>query len=187
MKTRLALAAATLFSLAASAQEPSPSPAPGAAGGGTVQEHAAELRKKLTPEQYSVTCEADTEPAFQNAYWNNHKPGIYVNVISGAPLFSSLDKFDSGTGWPSFTKPLVKDAVVAKTDSSLGMDRTEVRAKDNAAHLGHVFDDGPADKGGMRFCINSASLKFIPVEKLKEEGYGQYLPMFEKAAKVEKK
>lgn len=181
MKTSLLLTAAALFSLAAYGQEPSPTPA--AVANGNVKEHADELRAKLTPEQYSVTCEADTEPAFQNAYWNNHKPGIYVNVISGRPLFSSLDKFDSGTGWPSFTKPLGKDAVVAKTDSSLGMDRTEVRAKDNEAHLGHVFDDGPADKGGMRYCINSASLKFIPVEKLKEEGYGEFLPLFEKAAK----
>jgi peptide-methionine (R)-S-oxide reductase len=140
----------------------------------------AELRKKLTAEQYSVTCEAATEPAFHNAYWDNHKAGIYVDVISGEPLFSSLDKFDSGTGWPSFTKPLVKDNVVEKTDSSYGMDRTEVISKSSDAHLGHVFDDGPADAGGMRFCMNSASLRFIPVEKLKEEGYGQYLALFEK-------
>lgn len=185
MKTLLTLTATALFALAAFAQEPAPSPA--AAGSGNVQEHAAELRQKLTPEQYRVTCEADTEPAFKNAYWNNHQPGIYVNVISGRPLFSSLDKFDSGSGWPSFTKPLAKEAVVARTDRSLGVDRTEVRAKDNEAHLGHVFEDGPADRGGMRYCINSASLKFIPVEKLKEEGYGEYLPMFEKAAKAEKK
>lgn len=185
MKTCLALIATASLTLAVCAQEPAPSPA--AVSSGNVQEHAAELRKKLTPEQYSVTCEADTEPAFKNAYWNNHKPGLYVNVISGRPLFSSLDKFDSGTGWPSFTKPLAKEAVAVKTDSSLGMDRTEVRAKDNEAHLGHVFEDGPADKGGLRYCINSASLKFIPVEKLKEEGYGEYLPMFEKAEKAEKK
>jgi peptide-methionine (R)-S-oxide reductase len=140
----------------------------------------AELRKKLTAEQYSVTCEAATEPAFRNAYWNNHKPGIYVDVISGEPLFSSTDKFDSGTGWPSFTKPLVKDNVVEKTDSSFGMERTEVISKSSDAHLGHVFDDGPADAGGMRFCMNSASLRFIPVDKLQEEGYGKYLPLFEK-------
>jgi peptide-methionine (R)-S-oxide reductase len=145
-----------------------------------VKPSATELRKKLTPEQYSVTCEAATEPPFQNAYWNNHKPGIYVDVISGEPLFSSTDKFDSGTGWPSFTKPLLKDQVVQKTDDSLGMERTEVTSKTSDAHLGHVFDDGPADAGGMRFCINSASLRFIPVDKLKEEGYGQFLPLFEK-------
>ncbi len=139
----------------------------------------AELRKKLTPEQYSVTCEAATEPAFRNAYWNNHKPGIYVDVITGEPLFSSTDKFDSGTGWPSFTKPIVKSSVVEKTDRSFGVERTEVVSKSSDAHLGHVFEDGPADAGGMRFCINSASLRFIPVDKLKEEGYGQYLSLFE--------
>jgi peptide-methionine (R)-S-oxide reductase len=145
-----------------------------------VKPSAGELRKKLTPEQYSVTCEAATEPPFMNAYWNNHQPGIYVDVISGEPLFSSTDKFDSGTGWPSFTKPLLKDQVVQKTDGSLGMERTEVTSKTSDAHLGHVFDDGPAEAGGMRFCINSASLRFIPVDKLKEEGYGQFLPLFEK-------
>ncbi len=140
----------------------------------------SELRKKLTPIQYAVTCEAGTEPAFRNAYWDNHQPGIYVDVISGEPLFSSLDKFDSGTGWPSFTKPLVKENVVEKTDSTFGMERTEVTSKSSNAHLGHVFDDGPAEAGGLRFCMNSASLRFIPVAKLKEEGYGQYLPLFEK-------
>ena len=145
-----------------------------------VKPSEAELRKKLTAEQYSVTCEAATEPAFDNAYWNNHKPGLYVDVISGEPLFSSTDKFDSGTGWPSFTKPIVKDNVVQKTDSTFGMDRTEVTSKSSDAHLGHVFDDGPAKEGGMRFCINSASLRFIPVDKLQAEGYGKYLPLFEK-------
>ncbi len=144
-----------------------------------VKPSAQELRKKLTPEQYSVTCEAATEPAFHNAYWNNHKPGLYVDVISGEPLFSSNDKFDSGTGWPSFTKPLVKDNVVVKTDNSYGMERTEVVSKSSDAHLGHVFDDGPAEAGGMRYCMNSASLLFIPVDKLQEEGYGKYLPLFE--------
>ena len=146
----------------------------------------AELRKRLTAEQYRVTCEAGTEPAFRNAYWNNHKAGIYVDVISGKPLFSSLDKFDSGTGWPSFTKPLVKENVAQHSDVSYGMDRTEVVAKESGAHLGHVFDDGPAEAGGMRYCMNSASLRFVPVDKLKEEGYGDYLPIFEKA-KGEKK
>ena len=139
-----------------------------------------ELRKRLTAEQYRVTCESGTEPPFRNAYWDNHEPGIYVDVISGKPLFSSLDKFDSGTGWPSFTKPLVKDNVVEHTDRTLGMDRTEVRAKDSDAHLGHVFDDGPRATGGLRYCMNSASLRFIPVAKLKEEGYGEYLVLFEK-------
>jgi peptide-methionine (R)-S-oxide reductase len=141
---------------------------------------AAELRERLTPEQYRVTCEAGTEPPFRNAYWDNKKPGIYVDVISGKPLFSSLDKFDSGTGWPSFTKPLSTDNIVEHTDRSMGMSRTEVRAKESDAHLGHVFNDGPAAAGGQRYCMNSASLRFIPVEKLKEEGYGEYLPLFEK-------
>ncbi len=139
-----------------------------------------ELRARLTAEQFRVTCEAGTEPPFRNAYWDNKKPGIYVDVISGRALFSSLDKFDSGTGWPSFTKPLSTDAIIEHTDKTLGMSRTEVRAKDSDAHLGHVFDDGPRASGGLRYCMNSASLRFIPVEKLKEEGYGEYLALFEK-------
>ena len=141
-----------------------------------------ELKKRLTPIQYRVTCEEGTEPAFRNAYWDNHRAGIYVDVISGKALFSSTDKFDSGTGWPSFTKPLAKENVVEHTDRTFGMERTEVKAKDSNAHLGHVFDDGPEDKGGLRYCMNSASLRFIPVDKLKEEGYGEYLPLFEKDA-----
>lgn len=140
----------------------------------------ADLKKKLTAEQYQVAVQCGTEPAFHNAYWNNHAPGLYVDVISGKPLFTSMDKFDSGTGWPSFTKPVDKGEVIEKTDSSYGMSRTEVRSKTGDAHLGHVFDDGPQDKGGLRYCINSASLRFIPVEKLKEEGYAEYLPLFEK-------
>ena len=138
-----------------------------------------ELKKKLTPEQYHVTQQCGTEPPFRNAYWDEHRPGIYVDVVSGEPLFSSLDKFDSGSGWPSFTKPIDKKNVAEKSDRTLGMERTEVRSSKGDSHLGHVFDDGPNDKGGMRYCINSASLRFIPVEKLKEEGYGQYLPLFE--------
>jgi len=140
----------------------------------------SDLRKKLTPEQYRVTQMCGTEPAFQNEYWNNHRAGIYVDVVSGEPLFTSLDKFDSGSGWPSFTKPIDPTSVKEKTDSSHGMERDEVRSTKGDSHLGHVFDDGPRDQGGLRYCINSAALRFIPVEKLKEEGYGQYLPLFEK-------
>lgn len=139
-----------------------------------------ELRKKLTPEQYRVACNADTEPAFQNAFWDNLAAGIYVDVVSGEPLFSSLDKFDSGSGWPSFTKPLISDNVKEKADRQFKMTRTEVRSKHGDSHLGHVFPDGPKDKGGLRFCINSASLRFIPVEKLEAEGYGEFLPLFAK-------
>ena len=136
-----------------------------------------ELEKKLTPEQFTVTQSCGTEPPFRNAYWNNHEPGIYVDVVSGEPLFSSLDKFDSGTGWPSFTKPLEPN-VTEKSDVSHGMVRTEVRSKNADSHLGHVFPDGPRDQGGMRYCINSASLRFIPASKLEAEGYGQYAQLF---------
>ena len=139
-----------------------------------------ELQTKLTKDQYHVTRECGTETPFQNAYWDNHRAGIYVDIITGEPLFSSLDKFDSGTGWPSFTKPISKDKVVEKRDSSHGMERTEVRSSKSDSHLGHVFDDGPAP-AGQRFCINSAALRFIPVDKLKEEGYGQYLSLFQSA------
>jgi len=140
----------------------------------------AELRKKLTPEQYAVTQECGTEPAFRNAYWDNHEPGLYVDVVSGEPLFSSTDKFDSGSGWPSFTRP-VEPNVAEKRDASHGMVRTEVRSRQGDSHLGHVFDDGPADRGGLRYCINSASLRFIPASRLQAEGYGAYARLFAKA------
>ncbi len=145
---------------------------------------AAELKKQLSSEQFEVTQQCGTEPPFRNAYWDNHKPGIYVDVVSGEPLFSSLDKFDSGTGWPSFTQPVTGTDIVEKKDSALGMVRTEVRSKVADSHLGHVFDDGPADKGGLRYCINSASLKFIPVEEMDQAGYGRYLEPFVKAGLI---
>jgi methionine-R-sulfoxide reductase len=142
---------------------------------------AAELKKKLTPEQFAVTQQAATEPAFHNEYWDNHAPGIYVDVVSGESLFSSLDKFDSGCGWPSFTRPLVGEKLIENTDSSFGMTRTEVRSPVADSHLGHVFDDGPSDKGGLRYCINSASLRFIPLDKMESAGYGAQLAPFIKA------
>jgi len=145
---------------------------------------ATELKQKLSSEQFRVTQQCGTEPPYRNAYWDNHKPGLYVDVVSGEPLFSSLDKFDSGTGWPSFTQPVKGTDMVEKKDSALGMERTEVRSKAADSHLGHVFDDGPADKGGLRYCINSASLKFIPVEEMDQAGYGQYLEPFVKAGLV---
>jgi peptide methionine sulfoxide reductase msrA/msrB len=141
-----------------------------------------ELKQKLTPMQYRVTQEAGTEPPFRNEYWNEHRDGVYLDIVSGKPLFTSKDKFDSGCGWPSFTKPISSTDIVEKRDASLGMIRTEVRSRGADSHLGHVFDDGPRDKGGLRYCINSASLRFVPVEDLEKEGLGAFLPLFGKAA-----
>jgi len=136
--------------------------------------------KRLTNLQEYVTQHDGTEPAFDNEYWDNKEPGIYVDVVSGEPLFSSLDKFDSGTGWPSFSKPLYDDGVNNKVDNKMWIPRTEVRSSKADSHLGHVFDDGPKDKGGLRYCINSASLRFIHKDDLEKEGYGKYLELFEK-------
>ena len=140
----------------------------------------SDLQKKLTPIQFAVTQENSTEPAFRNKYWNNHREGIYVDVVSGEPLFSSQDKYDSGTGWPSFSKPLDPASIVEIDDTSHGMVRTEVRSKDGDSHLGHVFDGERSSPTGQRYCMNSAALRFIPKEDLEKEGYGQYKPLFEK-------
>jgi len=138
----------------------------------------SEALSRLTDRQFAVTQDDATEPPFRNEYWDNHEDGIYVDVVSGQPLFSSTDKFESGSGWPSFTKPIDDAAVVNKTDRSLWMTRTEVRSAGADSHLGHLFDDGPRDAGGLRYCMNSAAMRFVPVSELEAQGYGAYLPLF---------
>lgn len=138
-----------------------------------------EALDRLTPSQFRVTQRDGTEPAFRNEHWNNHEAGIYVDVVSGQPLFSSIDKYDSGTGWPSFTRPITADAVRTQTDDSLWMPRTEARSTGADSHLGHVFDDGPTADGGMRYCMNSAALRFVPVAELETEGYGEFRSLFD--------
>jgi methionine-R-sulfoxide reductase len=133
----------------------------------------------LTEEQFRVTQQNGTERPFQNAYWDNKAPGLYVDVVSGEPLFASTDKFDSGTGWPSFTRPVKAENIIENQDTSHGMVRTEVRSSGGDSHLGHLFPDGPADQGGMRYCINSASLRFVPKDQLEAEGYGDFTHLFE--------
>ena len=138
-----------------------------------------EALSRLTPEQYRVTQEEGTEPAFRNKYWDNHEQGIYVDVVSGQPLFSSTDKYDSRSGWPSFTRPIEPAAVTEKVDRTLWMKRTEVRSAGADSHLGHVFDDGPREAGGLRYCMNSAAMRFIPVAQLEAEGYGEFRALFD--------
>ena len=141
----------------------------------------SEALGRLTDRQFAVTQDDATEPPFRNEYWDNHEAGIYVDVVSGQPLFSSTDKFDSGSGWPSFTKPIDDAAVIEKTDRTLWMTRTEVRSAGADSHLGHVFDDGPRQAGGLRYCMNSAALRFVPVGELEAQGYGAYLSLFSRS------
>lgn len=144
-----------------------------------VKPSAETLKSSLTPLQYHVTQQAGTEPAFHNPYYNHYEAGIYVDVVSGEPLFSSTDKYDSGTGWPSFVQPISSDAVVTETDYQLLLPRTEVRSRYADSHLGHVFNDGPSNRGGLRYCMNSAALRFVPKDELVEQGYENYLALFQ--------
>jgi peptide-methionine (R)-S-oxide reductase len=146
-----------------------------------------EVISRLSAEQYRVTQRSGTEAPFQNAYWNNKEPGLYVDIVSGEPLFTSLDKFDSACGWPSFTKPIEPENVIERPDTTHGMIRTEVRSSYGDSHLGHVFPDGPREAGGLRYCINSASLRFIPVDQLEKEGYGSYRTLFQSSGEGVKK
>ena len=180
-RSTILLFSLAFFSLRASAQTSATQrPTPGHRTMTTYTKPSdADIKRKLTPLQYEVTQHAATERPFSNEFWNNHEPGIYVDVVSGEPLFSSLDKFESGTGWPSFTRPLVPENIATADDHTHGMDRTEVKSAHAGSHLGHVFDDGPKPTG-LRYCMNSAAMRFIPADKLEAEGYAEFAKLFAK-------